>query len=263
VDPTVLAALAEPNRMRIVALLSSAPRAVGEIAQLLELRQPQVTKHLQTLDRAGLVTVHPLGQRRIYALNRQPLRELTAWLETFDADHPSESVLDQYEAAIAAEQDRAGRDPSWALGRTVRLRMVLPASAESRWGYWTREELIRRWWSPEHFVVAECEADPVPGGVLRIVMEEGDGTRHAAAGRYVALTRPRALSFELSPLDPAGRPLFSALHHLRLTERGPETSLSLTVRVADVTPSAAPALAGLRIGWQQLLDKLSRDVRGR
>jgi uncharacterized protein YndB with AHSA1/START domain len=248
--------------LRIVELLNDAPRAVGEIALRLGLRQPQVTKHLQTLERAGLVTVHPLGQRRIYALRRQPLRELADWLAGFDPHHPSESVLDQYAAAIAAEQQRADRDPSWATGRTVRVRGSVPARAESVWAYWTDAALIRRWWSPEHFVVAECEADPVPGGLLRIVMEEGDGTRHTARGRYVALEPPRALSFELAPLDAAGKPLFSALHRLRLTERDAGTALSLEIDVDGITPAAAPALAGLQIGWRQLLGTLAAEVAG-
>src|SRR5207253_11503058 len=49
VNATLLAALAEPNRLRIVGLLGAAPRSVGEMAAALRLRQPQVTKHLQTL----------------------------------------------------------------------------------------------------------------------------------------------------------------------------------------------------------------------
>ncbi len=48
-----LAALAEPNGLRIVELLGRAPRFVGEIARS-ELRQPQATKHLQTLQRVAL-----------------------------------------------------------------------------------------------------------------------------------------------------------------------------------------------------------------
>src|SRR4051812_40346415 len=99
-DLQPLAALAEPNRLRIVELLGAAPRSVGEVALELGLRQPQATKHLQTLERAGLVTMHPLGQRRIYALRREPLRELRAWLERLDADHPSEDALVAYQRAI-------------------------------------------------------------------------------------------------------------------------------------------------------------------
>src|SRR5919108_3262588 len=79
-DSRLLAALAEPNRLRIVELLGESPRAVGEIAIRLDLRQPQTTKHLQTLERAGLVEMHRLGRRRIYALRREQLRALGDWL---------------------------------------------------------------------------------------------------------------------------------------------------------------------------------------
>src|SRR5438034_8069066 len=119
VDAALFAALSEPNRLRIVRLLGAAPRPVGEIALALELRQPQVTKHLQTLERAGLVTMHPLGQRRIYSLEREPFRRLTEWASTFRGVHPSEAVLDQYQAAI--EQADARTDPQWASRRTLRL----------------------------------------------------------------------------------------------------------------------------------------------
>ena len=105
----VFAALAEPNRLRIVALLERSPRSVGEIAQELELRQPQATKHLQTLQRAGLVTLHPLGTRRIYALRREPLRALRRWLEPFERAEPDEAVLERYQRAIEAEAGAAAR----------------------------------------------------------------------------------------------------------------------------------------------------------
>jgi len=262
VDAAVLAALAEPNRLRIVRLLGAAPRAVGEIALALELRQPQVTKHLQTLQRAGLVRMHPLGQRRIYSLERAPLRRLADWAETFRLDHPSEGALHDYRAAVEAEQARALQDPHWASGRTVRLQRTVAASAARLWPYWTDAELIRRWWSPEHFSVVECEANAVPGGLLRIVMAEGDATRHTAIGRYLALERPRALSFDLAALGQDAKPLFSAVHRVRLSPRPHGTTISLTIRLGDATPAAAPAIAGMRAGWKQLLDNLARESAG-
>ncbi len=78
-----LAALAEPNRLRIVELLRDGPRAVGEISERLELRQPQVSKHLQHLKTAGLVVVHPVAQQRVYELRAAPLAELHAWTERY------------------------------------------------------------------------------------------------------------------------------------------------------------------------------------
>lgn len=258
-DADMFAVLAEPNRLRIVELLEKAPRSVGEIAALLELRQPQATKHLQALQRAGLVTVHPLGQRRIYALQREPLRELRRWLESFEVDHPSEDVLEQYRGALEAEQRRVNLE----LPRTLRFERELAARRPAVWRSWTSADAVRRWWSPRHFTVAECEVDAVPGGVLRIVMQEGDGSRHVATGRFLELHRPRTLSFELAPLDRDGTGLFSAVHDVELAPLDAGTRLSVTIRVTDARPEAAPALAGLDLGWNQLLDNLADRHRKR
>jgi DNA-binding transcriptional ArsR family regulator len=78
-----LSALAEPNRREILALLRRKPLAVGEIAERLHLRQPQVSKHLRVLSEAGLVQVRPVAQQRIYSLRAAPLKELDEWLEPY------------------------------------------------------------------------------------------------------------------------------------------------------------------------------------
>ncbi len=78
-----LSALAQPNRMRIVELLRDGPRPVGEIAGRLQLRQPQVSKHLRVLSDAGLVKARPVAQQRIYQLQPKPFAELDTWLDTF------------------------------------------------------------------------------------------------------------------------------------------------------------------------------------
>ena len=72
----IASALGDAARWRIVELLAQRPRSVGELADRTGLRQPQTTKHLQTLARAGLVTVYPLGQRRVYALETTALEAL-------------------------------------------------------------------------------------------------------------------------------------------------------------------------------------------
>lgn len=77
------AALAEPNRFRIVELLRSGPRAVNDIGERLALNQPQVSKHLRVLKEAGLVEVEPRGQQRLYTLRPEPLRRLHRWLERY------------------------------------------------------------------------------------------------------------------------------------------------------------------------------------
>ncbi|MFN0181006.1 MAG: ArsR/SmtB family transcription factor [Gemmatimonadales bacterium] len=77
------AALAEPNRLRIVELLRDHPRPVGDIGAALRLNQPQVSKHLRVLKTAGLVEVQPRAQQRVYGLRAEPLRALDQWLERY------------------------------------------------------------------------------------------------------------------------------------------------------------------------------------
>ena len=77
------AALAEPNRLRIVELLRAGAHPVGAIGERLHLQQPQVSKHLRVLKNAGLVDVEVRAQQRFYELRPERLRELDAWLSRF------------------------------------------------------------------------------------------------------------------------------------------------------------------------------------
>lgn len=80
---TTLIALAEPNRQRIVELLKTKPLSVNEVAFRLRLSQPQTSKHLKVLNEVGLINVSPVAQKRIYALNPKPFKELEDWLDSF------------------------------------------------------------------------------------------------------------------------------------------------------------------------------------
>jgi len=80
---STFSALAEPTRLQIVELLRHRPLPVGQIAERLGLRQPQVSKHLRVLSDAGLVQVRPVAQQRIYGLRVEGLRVLDDWLEGY------------------------------------------------------------------------------------------------------------------------------------------------------------------------------------
>lgn len=75
--------VAEPNRRRILDLLRTESRAVGDLAAELHLAQPAVSKHLRVLRDAGLVTAKVDAQRRLYELSPEPLRELDAWVAPY------------------------------------------------------------------------------------------------------------------------------------------------------------------------------------
>ena len=75
--------LAEPNRRRILDLLRVEERPVGELVRELEVSQPAVSKHLRVLREAGLVTVRPEAQRRVYRVAPEPLKEMDEWLAPY------------------------------------------------------------------------------------------------------------------------------------------------------------------------------------
>jgi DNA-binding transcriptional ArsR family regulator len=77
--------LAEPNRRKLLALLRDAERPVGQLVDGVGLSQPAVSKHLRVLRDAGLVTVRTDGQRRLYKIRLEPLRDMDAWLAPYRA----------------------------------------------------------------------------------------------------------------------------------------------------------------------------------
>ena len=60
--------------------LVAGPRPVGELSEAAGLTQPNTSRHLRILRDAGVVSVTPDGQRRLYALHPERLRELDRWL---------------------------------------------------------------------------------------------------------------------------------------------------------------------------------------
>ena len=73
-------AIAEPQRRKILTVLATGERSVGELVDALELNQPQLSKHLKVLKEVDLVMVRKAGKRRIYTLNPASLEPVKDWL---------------------------------------------------------------------------------------------------------------------------------------------------------------------------------------
>jgi DNA-binding transcriptional ArsR family regulator len=82
-NPETLAALGEPNRLRILELLRAGPSSVNDIHVRLKLRQSQASQHLKVLRDVGLVEMEPRAQQRLYSLRAEPLKQLHNWLERY------------------------------------------------------------------------------------------------------------------------------------------------------------------------------------
>lgn len=262
----LLTALADPARWRLVALLAERPRPVGVLARLAGARQPQTTKHLQTLERAGVVTSQRAGQRRVYALRAGPLRDLAAALARLadDADRPggARDTFDRYGAGLDAER-LAAREAGWADGRTFGFARSLPRGPGLVWRHLTEPSLLAEWWAPEDLRVSALVFEARPGG--RVVLEYRDAEdatgADAVAGRaegVVEEARPgERLRYRSSPVLPDGEPAFTAHIDLALRPDGAGTVLDARLRITGSTVESADFVAGIEIGFGQSLDKLA------
>jgi DNA-binding transcriptional ArsR family regulator len=79
-----LSALADPHRRQVVELLRERPRRAGELAEVVGLSPPAMSRHLRTLRLSGLVQERSDGfdaRVRIYQLRPEPMADLAAWLK--------------------------------------------------------------------------------------------------------------------------------------------------------------------------------------
>lgn len=79
----VLRALADDSRRTILETLAGGPATAGELAAMLPIARPGVSRHLRVLREAGLVDVRRHAQQRIYGLRPEPLAEIDVWLTRY------------------------------------------------------------------------------------------------------------------------------------------------------------------------------------
>ncbi len=77
-------AVAEPRRRQILDLLAAGERPVNDLVRLLDLTQPQVSKHLRVLREVGVVDVREAGRQRLYRLNGHALKPIHDWVKTYE-----------------------------------------------------------------------------------------------------------------------------------------------------------------------------------
>lgn len=99
-------ALADESRLKILGLVSAEERSVGELATLLNLKEPTVSHHLAKLKDLDLVTVRAEGNTRLYrlksgaleAMNKRLLsmEDMALWTESLELSAWDRKVLDNF-----------------------------------------------------------------------------------------------------------------------------------------------------------------------
>lgn len=79
----VFAALADPTRRAILARLATGEATAGELAEPFPISAQAVSKHLNVLERAGLIVRTRQAQFRRVRIEPAPLREVASWAEQY------------------------------------------------------------------------------------------------------------------------------------------------------------------------------------
>lgn len=81
---SLFAALADPTRRAIVARLAEGPMTVGDIAAPFDMSLAAVSKHVQVLDRAGIIDRHRQGRSIECTLNPAQLKPVRDWIGDYE-----------------------------------------------------------------------------------------------------------------------------------------------------------------------------------
>ena len=101
-------AVAEPRRRQILDALAGGERPVNDLAALLGLAQPQVSKHLRVLREVGLVEVRGEGRQRMYRLDGRPLQPIYDWVKTYQESWSRR--FGELDAVLADLKEASGDD---------------------------------------------------------------------------------------------------------------------------------------------------------
>src|SRR3974390_2594460 len=110
-----LKALAHEGRLLILCLLIDGEKSVGEIEEMLSLRQPAISQQLARLRADGLVETRREGKNIFYSLARSEVRDIVGMLHRSFCEAPSVR-------ARGAERRPLARAAARAKGTRYRVR---------------------------------------------------------------------------------------------------------------------------------------------
>ncbi len=98
---TVFAALADPTRRTILAMLLEDDMAVTDVADPFEMSLAAISKHLVILTKAGLISQEKRGRVKWCKLEPDALRTASVWMQGFGQFEPVN--LDAFERFLEVE----------------------------------------------------------------------------------------------------------------------------------------------------------------
>jgi uncharacterized protein YndB with AHSA1/START domain/DNA-binding transcriptional ArsR family regulator len=203
------AALSDTTRRRILERLALGDATVGELTGMFQLTQPTISKHLQVLERAGLISTLKDAQRRVRRLVHNPTDGAMAWLMGYRNPGTLRFLT-------PGDRDIVMGRTFWAPRERVFDAFVDP-------------QLLKQWfYGKPGGRLAVCEVAWQPGDPFRYVWRDAEGHEMGMSGVCLELVRPeRIVATEQydQPWYPGG-----AIGTIDLQQYGDVTVLTHTIR---------------------------------
>jgi DNA-binding transcriptional ArsR family regulator len=115
---STFAALSDPTRRAILALLALGETSVSKLAEPFAMSLPAVSKHLKVLERAGLITRGRDAQMRPCKIEVNALKEADDWLEEYRRLWEQRlDLLEDYLQTLQAEEATKAKPKEKKRGR--------------------------------------------------------------------------------------------------------------------------------------------------
>lgn len=148
--------------------------------------------------------------------------------------------------------------------KEVVLERTYDASPEIVWQAWTRPEMLKQWWGPDHVTIPECDVDLRVGGRFHIVMEAGaamgpyQGTKWPMLAHFTVVQPHTKLAYTAQAWTEGDKEATMIDQTTELTLAAEDGKTRVTVRAAihRLGPKAGMAVQGMQMGFTQQMAKL-------
>lgn len=137
------------------------------------------------------------------------------------------------------------------------LEREIPISPEQVWAAWTQEELLKQWFCPKPWNLAEVEIEAQPGGRFCSTMAGPGGESFYSEGLILAVVPNRLIAFTdalNADLRPAAEPFFTAVVTFEPSGRG--TRYKAVARHKSAEDREKHESMGFHEGWSAALDQM-------